>query len=216
MPFRYSCFISYRHARYRQARTYTEYIVEALQGELEMRVSQEVFRDTERLRGGEFYNESLATALCQSVCMIVLYWPTYFSPDHTFCSREYKAMEQLERERKKMLNDSQERSKGLIIPVALLDFESIPKEIRAKRLCYDFEPYTLRGDMRRNRDFKSKIREMGDYISARCRIYNTLPEPPDVCEGCSEFTLPSEADILPWLGQVVHPGVPFPNRESNR
>jgi hypothetical protein len=212
MPFRYSCFISYRHARYKQARTYTQQIVEALQGELEMRTSQEVFRDIERLRGGEFYNETLATALCQSMCMLMLYWPTYFSPDHTFCSREYKAMEKLEGERRKLLNDPREQGKGLIITIALLDFHSIPQEIRGSRQCYDFEPYTLRGDMRRIPEFKSKIREIGDYIAERCKAYSAIPEPPDICEGCHTFSLPTEADVLPWLSEVVHPGVPFPNR----
>jgi hypothetical protein len=216
MPFEYSCFISYRHPKYKQARSYTEQIVEVLKGELEMRVTQEVFQDTERLRGGAFYNEGLASALCRSVCMITLYWPTYFSRDHTFCSREYKAMERLEQHRLQLLQDVTERLKGLIIVIALLDFNSIPSEIRDRRQCYDFEPYTLRGDMRQNPEFRAKIREIGNYIAERCQVLESLAREHDVCSSCDSFMLPNDAEILPWLIQVRHQGAPYPNREADR
>lgn len=216
MPFNHSCFISYRHALYSQGRAYTEQIVEALAGELEMMVSQRVFRDTDRLRGAEFYNETLATALCESVCMILLYWPTYFSRDHTFCTREYKAMERLEQSRLQLLPDPLERSHGLIIPIALRDFQSLPAEIRTKRFCYDFEPYTLRGDMRRNPEFRSKIREIGQYISRRCRAFENLGAIEDICNQCREFALPHESEVLQWLNQLIPTLFPFPNRGGSR
>lgn len=216
MPFNYSAFISYRHPKYKQGRCYTEQIVEALKGELEFKITQEVFRDTERLRGAEFYNEALASALCRSVCMITLYWPTYFSTDHTFCSREYKAMEALEQQRLRLLDDPNERKNGLIIVLAIRDFDSIPKEIRDKRLCYDFESYTLKHGMERNPNFKAEIKKIAEYIAARCRVFEAVPEPPDVCGKCNSFKFPHDSEILPWLTRVVHPGVPFPTRKIGR
>lgn len=212
MPFEYSCFISYRHARYKQARGYIEDIVEAIKGELDLRVAPEVFRDIERLRGGEFYNEALAEYLCKSMCMITLYSPIYFSADHTFCSREFKAMENLERERLSYLPASDAKTKGLIIVIALLDFKSIPAEIRSSRACYNFEPYTLRGSMSRNPEFKAKIREIGQYIFDLYRLFGKALETSDICNDCLDFTLPTDSEILPWLSQIVHPGLSFPTR----
>jgi len=212
MPFEYSCFISYRHAKYKQARSYTDQIVEALKGELELRVNQEVFRDVERLRGGEFYNEALASYLCKSMCMIMLYWPTYFSIGHTFCSREFKAMEKLEKERLAHLSKLNIKTKGLIIVLAILDVESIPPEIRSSRLCYDFEPYTLRGSMFRNPEFKTKIREISEYISQLYRMFGNVPEASDIFNNCNDFTLPPESEILPWLRKVARPVSIFPTR----
>ncbi len=212
MSFEYSCFISYRHARYNQARSYTDQIVEALKAELDWRVDQEVFRDVERLRGGEFYQESLAEYLCKSMCMIVLYSPVYFSVNHTFCSREFKAMERLERERLSYLPPSEARTKGLIIVIALLDFKSIPAEISSSRACYNFEPYTLRGNMSRNLEFKSEIRKIGEYISNLYRLFREIPETSDICDDCFNFTLPQESEVMPWINQIVHPGLSFPTR----
>lgn len=213
MLFEYSCFISYRHAKYKQARSYTDQIVDALKGELDMRVNQEVFRDEERLRGGEFYNEALATNLCKSLCMIMVYWPTYFSVGNTFCAREYKAMEKLERERLSYLSKLNVRpTKGLIIVLAIRDHESIPAEIRSSRHCYNFEPYTLKGNMFRNQEFKSRIWEISKYIRELYRLFEDAPGAADALKKCDKFTLPSEAEIMPWLSQVVHPGSIFPTR----
>ena len=102
MPFRYSCFISYRAGDRQRENPYTVTLLKALQKHLghelglllEEEVSQ-VFVDWRRLQGGYFFNATLAHALCQSVCMLVVYTPTYFSLVHPYCAREYRAMEAL-------------------------------------------------------------------------------------------------------------------------
>src|SRR4051794_30268202 len=99
MKFRYSCFISYRHGQRKLAERIVQDLYDALSSELELLMNEQIYLDRERLKGGNFYNEALATALCQSACMITIFTPTYFDCNHPFCAREYKAMERLEQSR---------------------------------------------------------------------------------------------------------------------
>lgn len=46
-----------------------------------------VLVDWERLQGGDFYNEALTLALCESVCMVVVFTPTYFDKEHIVTSK---------------------------------------------------------------------------------------------------------------------------------
>jgi hypothetical protein len=210
MPFKYSCFISYRHTTEYKGRAYTERIVEDLKAELEFRVAHEVYRDTERLKGAEFYPETLGTALCKSICMVVLYWPTYFSQEHTFCAREFKAMEELEKKRLKLLESEAERKNGLIIIIALRDFKRIPAEIRERRLCKDFEAYTLKFNMRKDADFQKDVIEISKYIADRVSIFQALTSDP--FSECEEFRLPNATEILPWIQEVSRPPALLPSR----
>ena len=83
MPIKYACFISYRHGQRKLAERIINDLTEALASELEAWLEEEMYVDRERLKGGDFYNEALAKALCESVCMIMIFTPTYFSADHT-------------------------------------------------------------------------------------------------------------------------------------
>ena len=74
-----------------------------LSAELEFLVDKPPYLDRDRLKGGEFYNEALASNLCKSACLVVLYTPVYFSLDHMYCAREYRAMEQIELARQRLL-----------------------------------------------------------------------------------------------------------------
>jgi hypothetical protein len=217
MPFSNACFISYRHTDMPRNRAIVQQTVDALKAELEGRVllPLPVFLDMDRLQGGAFYNEALATSLCASVCMVMLYWPTYFSTDHTFCSREYKAMERLEAQRLSLLTDPLQRQKGLIITIAFRDFDQIPDEIKQNRLVMNFEAHSLRRNMGQKQEFINDIYKIGNYITERCRAFRNVP-PPDPCVDCPQCRLPPEQEILPWLQQVLHPGVPYPTREAGR
>jgi hypothetical protein len=214
MPFSYSCFISYRHTEYDFGRQCTKRFIDALKGQLEIAAPLPVFLDEDRLKGGEFYQESLAKQLCESACMVMLYWPTYFSTQHTFCSREFKLMERLEAERLACLPVS-EQDKGLIIVVALADFDQLPSEIRSKRLCYNFEPYMLARNGRNHPQFINDMRNIRRYIAERSRILGAMPAP-DPCFDCPNCRFPEHQIILPWVLQVLAPTVPYPTREPGR
>jgi hypothetical protein len=130
MGFNNACFISYRHG----LEPGTQDFYEAFRQELAHQVDfylpgMPVYLDTERLRGGDFYNSDLARALCSSVCMVSLYIPTYFDLQHTYTAREYRAMVDLEQQRLPLIPAVD--WKGLIIPIILRG--SPPEEIRGER-----------------------------------------------------------------------------------
>ena len=211
MLFPYSCFISYRHTKGYKGRGYVEKLVEELKEELELRVEQEVYLDKERLRGAEFYQEALATAICRSACLVMLYWPTYLSESHPFCAREFKAMEALEERRLPMLAE-EERMKGLIVVIALRGFRGIPKEIMEKRKCWDFSSYTLKRGFSDDLQFNSDILDISRYIAGRCRALSLLGL--DREGECAHFNLPTEQDVMPWIRSVANPGIAFAHRSS--
>jgi hypothetical protein len=165
MPFKYSCFISYRHGQRKLAERIINDLSEALSNELELLLDKEVYLDRERLKGGEFYNEALATALCESACMIVVFTPTYFDKEHTFCAREYKAMEKLEEVRFKTLGVRTNRTPGLIIPIIFRGEDCLPREIKESRQYYNFGDFLL-SDVKigKHPKYARKIQEIARYI----------------------------------------------------
>lgn len=198
MPHNWSSFISYRHTTEYKGRTYVARLVKELKAELEFSVSKDVYID-ERMKGGEYYPEHLAINLCQSVCMVALYWPTYFSIEHPFCSREFHAMETLERKRLALLKDPLEKTKGLIIILALRGFDEIPQRVQAQRLCKNFEHYMTVANLRSNREFQREIQEVATYIAERVRAFEAVT--PDPFGSCGDFRLPPTKKIEPWIAK---------------
>lgn len=199
MPFEYSCFISYRHGRHRSTKRMLDAVVDGLRGELDTYFDKDVYVDTSRLKGGDFFNRSLATALCKSVCMVVLYTPNYFSLEHAYCAREFRAMEKLERKRIKLLSTTP--SQGLIIPIVLRGPHLFPKDIQNKRLFYDFSNSLLHASPEsvvdtRKEDFHS----MASYMFERYKEYSSGTANP--CEDCDQFRFPTEREVQPFLEKV--------------
>src|SRR5215208_4194003 len=115
MKFKYSCFISYCHGRKDLTKTFIDQLKETLESYLEPWLDEEVYIDEDRLLPGYRYNEALAKAICQSICMIVVYTPKY--ERHSYCRREFAAMERIERSRKELLDNRADAEVGMIIPV---------------------------------------------------------------------------------------------------
>jgi hypothetical protein len=212
MPFEHACFVSYRH--HEQSQLAERFILDlcgALRNELTLLVEEDIFVDRERMQGGTLFNPALANALCKSACMIVVYTPTYFSWAHTYCAREYRAMEKLEEARFARLNSQQGREAGLIIPVILRGRESLPEAIRAQRHCYTFERFCLSSrELARNRQFEDRVREIASVIHAR---KNALaPWADELTCDCHSFVFPTEEEVRPWLEKMIPSTNPFPFR----
>lgn len=208
MPIKYSCFISYRHDSVAIARDFQD----ALENELSLLINLPVYRDEERLQAGDFFNPALASALCQSACMVMLYIPRYFDEQSTYCAREFKAMEQIETERiEKLKKNGHHTSSGLIIPIVYRGLEILPQKISTNRHFHNFEPYFLGGrTLKNNKKYLLAIKDIANYIFHRCQDLNNLPTDP--CSGCSNFEIPTKSKISGWLNAVLPPKQNFPGR----
>jgi hypothetical protein len=212
MPFEHACFISYRH--HEQSQLAERFILDlfgALRNELTLMVEEDIFVDRERMKGGTFFNPALANALCKSICMIMIYTPTYFSSSNTYCAREYRAMEMLEAARLSRLKDQKSHEAGLIIPIILRGSESLPEMVRKHRQYYTFERFSLSSrELARNRQFEDRVREIASVIHARKRAL--APWSDELTSDCNCFTFPSEEEIHPWLEKIIPSTNAFPFR----
>ena len=187
-------------------RSFVEDLYEAISNELEPLTDLPVYKDDLRLQGGDFYNQELARSLCESVCMLMVFTPTYFNVKNTYCTREYMAMKDLESKRIQLLDHH-----GLIIPIVLRGFNELPDEIKRQRQVIRFEQYALtEPKLSRDPRFHPEIKRVAEYIAARCR------ELKNIQIDCEEFQIPTHeqseeaANIL--SGEIP----PFPGRENKR
>jgi hypothetical protein len=214
MSFSHACFISYRHRPgNREYLAIVEDLRTTLGEQVGFLMNEQVYMDTGRLQGGNFFNRALATAICESVCMVVFYIPPYFDPDSTYCAREFKAMEQLEAERLEALGMG-DSPNGLIIPIVLRGWGQFPAEIRSVRQSYNFEPYYIqKRKINQHREGRLKVIEIAQYINAR--YLEMRQRAAELCTGCGTFPLPQEADVLPWLLQLRGARGPQPQAAGN-
>jgi len=214
MSFKYSCFISYRHSQKAAAEVLIDNLYKLLAGEISLWLNEEVFLDRDRLRGGDFYNEALSRALCQSVCMIVLYTPIYFDTDFTYCAREYLAMEALEKQRLSLLGNLSVQEHGLIIPVVCRGRDLLPDIIKRRRNFFDFEKYYVTGPRLPSRGpCVTDIQAIARYIRARYEELSSLPDDPT--SNCTGFRLPSDTEVRTWIESIRAVRalrMPFPGR----
>jgi hypothetical protein len=187
MSFKYACFVSYCHGSKDLINSFVPQFVEALKDELEAYLDSDVYMDSERLKPGYRFNEKLAEAICQSVCMIVVYYPRY--DEHIYCLREYTAMEILEGKR---LSASSANGEGLIIPIILRgDFEELPAKIKDRIHYADFRSYTTASkEIKKDKRFVPKIQEIAKYINKQ---YERLKD--SVCDDCETFKIPEEGKV---------------------
>jgi hypothetical protein len=214
---RYACFISYRHGQRKLAERIVTDLYEALSSEIELLRNEEIYLDRSRLEGGNFYNEALAQALCKSVCMIMIFTPTYFDKLFPYCAREYKAMEKLEEQRLKLMEErfklvgkSIGKNYGLIIPIVFRGEEYLPPVIKRRRQYYSFDDFLLCDvEMGMHPGYAPKIKQIAKYIADRCVEFEVLSE---VLGECDNFTLPGEEEIVKWLDTFWDAKIPFPGR----
>lgn len=212
MPFKYACFISYCHGQYDLTRGFIDQLKLALKAELEPLLDEEVYIDEERLKPGYRYNEKLALAICQSVCMIVVYSPRY--ERHVYCGREFTAMELLEHARRQLLGGSPTKAaQGLIIPVIFRGEADLPVRITQDRHYADFSQFTLAGaDISRNPQYVAEIRKIAQVIYEHYQTFAAAGA--DVCSTCDTFALPPEGALPPWRAVPKAVDAILPGRET--
>jgi hypothetical protein len=211
MPFEYACFISYPNGQRELLKKIVRDLHEALANEIELYIrDKKIFVDEKEIIGGEFYNEKLAKSICKSICMIVVFTPTYFNDEHLYCAREYRLMEKIEKARLKYLKERGLDNIGLIIPIVFRGEDVLPAEIKERRHVYFFERFYL-SDVRicENQKYEEKIKEIAKIIH---KISIKLDDLPEGFEDCDKFRLPEEKEIKEWLSKrkIHEPRLPYP------
>jgi hypothetical protein len=216
MPFKYSCFFSYAGFSEQQAvvaKRFVDDLGKAIQDEIWSFVRLPVFVDRTHLVAGDFFEERLAKCLCESVCMICVFTPTYFDEGRTFCAREFRAMELLEESRMPRL---QPEHGGAIIPISFRGHHYLPPYIKDRRHCYDFSGFTLaERNFQKNPKYSQHILSLCEKIFLMHKHFQAAENHP--CDDCQQFRLPTETQIGPWLRDVVGKPwqPPFPGIEED-
>jgi hypothetical protein len=185
MTIRYGCFFSYAHGQHEYMSRFKNDLVDALTCYLEPHFDneKELFVDSEQLGGGDDLERRLALALCQSVCMIVIYTPKYEA--HAYTRREFAAMQLIEAERRSWYD----LPSHLIIPVIMTRHPvCLPAQISEPGMYVDFSRYTLAsGNMKTDPVMLPEIKKIVDRITLHYH-YLKFCTPPD--HDCSAFVLP--------------------------
>jgi len=196
MAIRYGCFFSYAHGKHDLMNRFKSTLADALRCYLEPYFDDEdeLFIDSEQLGGGDDLDSKIARALCESVCMVLIYTPKYEA--HGYTRREYAAMRLIEEERSSWYP----LPSHLIIPVIMTQHPvKLPAQITETSLYVDFSRFTMAtSDLKSNPDFLPDIDKMVKRIAAHYQ-YQKMYMPPE--HDCSRFVLP---DVPPlWREQAA-------------
>jgi hypothetical protein len=206
--FQFACFVSYRHPEGELGKRFVEDLCKGLADEIEQ-YGRKVCIDSDRLQGGHLYNEALASSLCRSACMVLVFAPNYFDPLHPYCAREFHAMEKLEQQRLELLPPLK-RDAGLIIPIVLRGLKRMPEVLRGRRQFWDFSKFTLaETELSKNPAYADTLRKIAEYVDERARDVEDATQDPCAC--CETFALPTEADVEELLRATARPAA-FPLR----
>jgi hypothetical protein len=174
-------------------------------------LDEPAFLDEAKLRGGQYWEPALAQAICQSLCMVVVYTPQYERPLHHCCQREYAAMEKLAEQRLAQIRSAVDNH-SLIIPIILRgDIDNLPPKIK-ERQYIDFRPFTLASrNISKNSKLVRKVQEIVDTINRLLQAFESLPEAEEPWKDCAQFTIPEEGEVAPWRPPKIPP---FPGRSE--
>ena len=200
MTIRYGCFLSYAHGQYAYMSKFKDDLIDALQCYLEPHLDNEdeLFVDSQQLGGGDDLDGRIARALCESVCMVMLYTPKYEA--HPYTRREFAAMQMIENERKHWYV----LPSHLIIPVILTRHPAgLPQQISSPGMYVDFSGYTLAsGDLKANPAYLPDIKKIVQRIASH---YHLLKRSAPPGHDCGRFVLP---DIPPEWRAIPPPHFP--------
>jgi hypothetical protein len=202
MAIRHGCFFSYAHGQHSLMNRFREDFADALRCYLEPHFDneQELFIDREQLGGGDDLERRLARALCESVCMIVIYTPKYEA--HLNTRREFAAMQLIEEERAGWYR----LPSRLIIPVIMTRHPfDLPEQIKRPGLYLDFTRYTLAtGELKSNPDFLPQIVTLAERIATQYHLQKMFTP---AHHDCNQFVLPDVIGTWRDLPDFVFPPI---------
>ena len=197
MAFEFCCFISYPHGQENVLVPIVNDFVDGLKREIGALDRRPLWFD-QVLTGGRRIDDAIGSGLCKSACMIMLYTPLYFDEEHVYCARELKAMQELEEERLRTLQD---KSFGLIIPVILRGEKRFPEAMK-KGKFYDFTKFLFNSPSDKIREkYAAQIAEIAAYIIERCDALEAAEKDP--AHNCDAYPLPSIEAAKEFVEKVL-------------
>ena len=185
MDIRYGCFLSYAHGHHAHMNRFKNDLAEALACYLEPHLDTQnaLFVDSEQLGGGDDLDQRVARALCESVCMILIYTPKYEA--HAYTRREYAAMQLIENERKHWYP----MPSHLTIPVIMTRHpDGLPPQITVPGMYVDFSGYTLAsGELKANPAYLPDIARIVQRIAIHYQLLKRSTPPG---HDCGRFVMP--------------------------
>jgi len=198
MAIRYGCFFSYAHGKHELMQRFKGALIDALRCYLEPHFDneEELFVDTEQLGGGDDLDRKIARALCESVCMILIYTPKYEA--HAYTRREYAAMQLIEQERSQWYA----MPSHLVIPVIMTQHpERLPPQIASARMYVDFSHFTMAtADLKSNPAFLPDIDKIVKRIAMHYQLQKKYTPPGHDCNQFVMPAVPPEWRNIPDLG----------------
>ncbi len=218
MSFEYGCFISYRHLP--RIESFVRKLAESINHEMAYFVDKgclPVFLDEERIKPGDNFNIKIPSVLCKSIVMVVVYVPTYFSKDKTYCTRELVAFLEHEGRRldeiKQKHPDADHSQMYQVITLVMRKDESkpLPEVLTKDRNLVDWSAnkntaLTNLSQFSESSDYTDLVREIVDKI----RLIWKLAPQLDVLADCSQHpNLPP--DTHPLFQKLIDDHLPaFP------
>jgi len=196
MPGINACFVSYPHLGDRGAEKFVTKFVEVLRTRLALQCrNKPIFFDEDRLNGGDFIDQKIATELCRSACMVMFFVTHNFDRDHPYCAMEYLAMRDLEAKRLAGL-PANLAGAGLIIPVVFKGESHLPAEIKNSRKFHKMSTVQQPRDFAR-REYVNTFDAIAERIASLHRAQEASRAIHD-CD-CSGFCLPDKVQVDTWL-----------------
>jgi len=170
--------------------TFAGQIVDALADELSMLLddysSLPIFKDDRSIEVGDKIDPAIAQALCQSVCMVLIYTPNYLSEEKPYCASELEAVLRLEKERLAKISEVNPKTSLLLTIILRGDRKELPQVLK-DRENEDFSAFALHTtEIRRNKKFSPQIQQIAKKIKSHCGIFDKGQK---WCDGCHDFKL---------------------------
>jgi hypothetical protein len=207
MPINHSCFISFTTGTGKALQEFIDLLQAQLLDGLKAYVREPAWRFDENERIGAEWQRVLPLRLCQTVCMVAFYVPSYESSGP--CIREYVAMEDIEAARLKALGDELDPEFRMIIPVILKKRKGtiIPSWMQSSKLCLDITEYkTPDQPLVKALEHPKCVARLEEIAESVYEVWRAMTQhPDDLCVNCRNELPPVDDERVRerWISRDV-------------
>jgi formylglycine-generating enzyme required for sulfatase activity len=169
--YKYSCYINYQGGS-EFLNNFAPGFYDLLTRELAIGTDKPIFIASHEMEGGAGHSLTLAKAIYDSACYIVLWSPVNLGRDSL--KRELELVRQLE-ERRSRLTGGSAKGRSLILPVVLRGPALMPRALRNIQFV-DFSKIPITQRWFSTQAARSKIKSIVDFVIERCREAEQFPE----------------------------------------